>query len=409
MRLSLNSEAKILILISAIHAVVGVFFGTFLISYIMQISDNEAVSISIYNIALFTALTAGFLLLADTVKRKNKMRVYRMNLFIQAASLITIATVGENIAPFIAVFGAVQGFASAFLHTPLNVIISEKVKKRMMVAYSGYNAMVGGIVSIATPLILGFLITIGSYEYIAVFMLLFLCAAYVLSFFLHSHNPAAKRFSISNFIPLARRSILVRRVMFVEFLAGLSVHGPLGVVSTMFVVFLFHTDFFLGLITSAFAVVSIIISFLVGRFGRPEKFPALLVISNSLTIFAGLIFLLFTGKWSFLFYRLIQSSAMHFIMKVKHINMFNTSNSAACVAHDCRTEFLVVRETILNAGRILSFLILFTIGYSGNIEWLKYYLVFLTLVFAVAGAMSLKICRGQSKSALTIKPRRVSG
>ncbi|MCL2017233.1 MAG: hypothetical protein FWG80_00450 [Alphaproteobacteria bacterium] len=393
MKLRLHSEAKILIMLSAIHSIVGTFFGTFLIAYIMQIAQSEAISISIYKIALYTVITLGFILLADTVKRKDKMQIYRISILIQALCLGAIALTGDGIAPYIAIFGAVYGLAMAFRHCPFNIIIGEKIKKRMMTAYTGYSAMVSGIASVATPLFLGLFITIGSYEHMAVAMLLFLGFELILSFFIRSRNVTSKRFSLSVFIPQARRSILVRRVFLTEFLAGFSYSEPLNVVTTMYIVYLFHTNLNLGIISSVFAGVAIMVSFLVGRYGRPEHFPILLIISNILVVSTAFIFLVFTGKLSFILYRFAQSSGMNFITKVKNINTFNTSNSAACVSRDCRAEFFVVREMALNLGRILSFLILFTIGFSGNMDWLKWYLVIMTLCVAAGGTMSLKICR----------------
>ncbi|MDR0449362.1 MAG: hypothetical protein LBG89_02795 [Rickettsiales bacterium] len=392
MKLRLNSEAKILILLNAIHSIVGTFFGTFLIAYIMQISDNEAVALSVYNIAFFTAVAFGFLILADYVKRREKMFVYRFSVIIQFLLLAAIARLGDSISPYIAIFGAVYGLAMAFRHCPLNIITGEKIKKKIMAPFIGYRATIGGVVAVMTPALLGLFITAGSYEEMAIAMCVFLVVEFFLSFFLHSKGASDQKFGLACFVSSAKRSILIRRVYLIEFLGGFSLYGPLGVVLTMFTIYLFHTNLLLGILSSSFAAVAIAANFLFGRFGKPAAFPKMLLFSNILIGAAALAFVGFSGAITFVIYQLAVATALKFIDNVQATNFMNASNSA-CVGKDSRAEFFVAGEMVLNMGRILSFLILFTIGFSGHIEWLKYYLALMTMCIIAAGLIGVKICR----------------
>ncbi|MDR1027470.1 MAG: hypothetical protein LBL46_03585 [Rickettsiales bacterium] len=391
MKIRLHSEAKILILLGAIHAVVGTFFGTFLIAYIMQISTNESVSLSVYNMAYFAALMAGFLLLADFVKRRDKMLVYRAGIVIQGACLAAIALAGDGIAPFVALFGAVYGIALAFRYCPFNIITGEKIKRRMMIPFSGYKATIGGIVSVLTPLFLGLFIEVGSYEKMAMVMGAFLLLDFALSFFLRS--PAgAGRFSLGGFMSGARRSILVRRVYLSEFLAGLTYSGPMGVVATMFIMYAFGGGFSLGLITSIFAGVAIAASFALGRWGTMKSFPRLIKISNVVIAAAAAFFVAMPGAVAVILWQFANATALRFLTQVQEINVVNASNSA-CVGTECRAEFFVAREMMLTFGRILGFVILLTIGMTGRVDWLKWYLALMAAGVIVSGVICAKICR----------------
>jgi YQGE family putative transporter len=379
-------------MLSAIHSIVGTFFGTFLIAYIMQISQNEAVALSIYNIAFYAAITIGFLLLADYVKRKNKMLVYRLSIIIQFLCLSAIALFQDTISPYIAIFGAVYGLAMAFRHCPLNIIVGEKIKKRLMAPFIGYRNMVGGIVSVMTPALLGIFITVGSYEEMAAAMCAFLVLEFFLSFFLRSRNVSDKKFGLACFVSSAKRSILIRRVYLVEFLGGFSQYGPLGIVLTMYIVYIFQSNLKLGILTSAFAGVAIAANFLFGRFGRPKMFPKILLFSNILIGAAAIGFAGWAGAVTFVIYQLSVATALNFINNIADTNFMNASNSA-CVQKDSRAEFFVAGEMALDTGRILSLLVLFTIGFSGHIEWLKYYLLAMTACILFSGTVSVKICR----------------
>lgn len=392
MKFKLHNEAKVLILLSAIHSVVGTFFGTFLVAYIMEIASNQAISISIYNIAYYAAVALGFLMLADRVKRKDKMSVYRGSIIIQAICLIGIAVVQDGIAPYVAIVGAVYGLAMAFRHCPYNVLIGEKVNKRMMTPFVGYKSVIGGTASVLTPVFLGLFITAGSYEQTAVAMCFFLALEYVLSYFIRSRGVCAVPFSLKCFLPQITRSILIRRIFLLEFLKGFTTSGPLTTIITMFTIYMFETNLNLGILTSVFAVVGIAVSFLLGRFGQPKFFKKMLVFSNVFMIGASVLFLVATGKLSFIFFRFAEVSALKLINSVDEINLTNASNSA-CVGADNRTEYFVARDVVLNLGRIFSFIILFTIGASGNMDLLKYYLLLLVLCIAASCYTSIKICR----------------
>jgi YQGE family putative transporter len=378
-------------MLGCIHSIVGTFFGTFLIAYIMQISSNEAVSLSIFNIAFYTAIAAGFLMLADYVKRRNKMFVYRFSVITQILLLLAIAWLKDGISPYIAILGAAYGLALAFRHCPLNIMTGEKINKRLMTPFVGYKGMIIGIVSVLTPFLLGFFITAGSYEHMAIAMCFFLALEFALSFRISSDSISEQRFKLACFLSKAKRSILIRRVYLVDFLAGFA-KDPLGVVVTMYIVYLFGTNFNLGILTSVFAGLSIAMNFLMGRFAKPKMFPRLLLVSNIVIGAAALLFLSWTGAITFIIYQFANATAIKFMSNIREINLNNASNSA-CVDKDSRAEFFVGREMALSVGRILGFLILFTIGFSGHMEWLKYYLVFLTAGIVLTGMISIKICR----------------
>lgn len=393
MKIRLHSEAKILILLSAMHSIIGTFFGTFLIAYIMQISDNEAVSLSIYNIAFYATIAVGFLLLADYVKRKNKMFIYRFSVISQAILLIAIATLGDKISPYIAIFGAGYGMAMAFRHCPFNIMVGEKITKRMMIPFSGYKATIGGIVAIATPALLGLFISAGSYTQMAVAMLFFLAIEYLLSFFIQSKNVCQEKFGLKCFLSNAKRSILMRRVYLVEFLSGLSDYGPMSVVATMYTVYLFQSNMSLGILTSIFAFTTIVMDFFLGRYGKANMFPKFLVVANIMMGAAAIGFFFLSGKPTFIFYQFASATALKFMNRIKNINWNNASGSACVSKENHRSEFYVASDVILGFGRVLSFLILFTIGASGNMELLKHYLIAMIILVLIAGRISIKVCR----------------
>ena len=387
----LTRDAKIIIYLGTIHAITGAFFGAFLVSYMMQIADNQLLSISIYNILKFALIGIGFWILADFVKRKNKMLVYRGGIILQLFCLLVMAIVQDGIAPYLAILGAIYGFAMAMRHCPFNVIMAEKINEKITTAFVGYRTMFGKSASVITPLLLGLFITIGSYPFMALVMCFVLLFEFYLSYQLHSNTAQKSRFNIKRFLQSARRSILVRRVLLVDALKGFS-GDALSTALVVYAVYLLHTDFNLGLLMSGLAIVGIALSYIFGKYAKPQMFPRILLISNIIMLSFLVLFMGTSGIVMFIIFRIALWIPANIVGKIREVNLIDASNSA-CVGPDCKTEFWVFRDAVLNVGRVLGFGTLLAIGVWGTFDMLKYFIAVMTIIFVMVSALSIKISR----------------
>lgn len=387
----LSRDLKLMLTFSVLRNVYDLFLGTFFISFIMQLSANEIISVSMYKLFEYTATVAGFILFANFCKRHNKVTVFALNIIPKIILLSAIILLQERIIDYIVPLGLIYGIGAAMYHLPMNTMVGEKVAAPIMTKYIGIKNSLIHITKIITPVLLGLFITAGSYVETAYVLLGLAVIELALSFMLTpSRHRSRKKIDFKGFFLCMLRFPVIRKLFLIEILRGLSTSGVLATVITMYTVYMFHTDLNLGIFTTIFAACSIFASYLLAKFGTKQKFPQILA-ACMLVIFGGLsIFIWKTTPITFLIYNFVYATAITILAQICDINMFNLSKSK-CVTANYTTEYFVFRDTALFIGRWVGFVILMYIGVFGGYDWLRYYLVGITVAMLIAGTMSVSI------------------
>ena len=351
----------------------------------------EIVSVSAYRLSLFIALIAGFYILTDWVKRKNKVAVFRLYLIPRILILLGIIFLREGIVDYIIPIGILVGACAALYWAPMHCMVSEKVSPAQMPKFIGYDGMFAGIVKVLTPVLLGLFITVGSYETMAKVFLVVCMFEFIFLFFIKSSmHRSKKRPDFVGFFNCMMRFPVIRKLFYIEMLRGFSKNGALGTIITMYTVYLFKTDFNLGILTTIFAMIAIFKSFLFGRFGKKSAFPLILSISTLAALSSLALFIFYTSELTFIIYNFIAVTGIGLLGNIASANMYYLSKSP-CVSKDHKTEYFVFRETALSIGRLVSFSGLLLVGLYGGYEYLRWYMVPMTLAIVLVGYWSIRI------------------
>jgi len=389
----LTTDAKLLLAAGSFSSITDVFLGAFLISFIMRNSISEIVAVSAYRLAMFVALIAGFYVLADWVKRKDKVAVFRLYLIPRMLILLGIIFLREGIVDYIIPLGILTGMLAALYWAPMHCMVSEKVPTAALPKYIGYDNMLAGIVQVATPVLLGLFITAGSYETMAKVFLVVCMMEFCFTFFLRpSMHRSKRRPDFVGFFNCMMRFPVIRKLFYIEILRGFSKNGALGTIITMYKVYLFKTDFNLGVLTTIFAGIAIFTSFMFGRFGKKSAFPAILVVSTLSALSSLVLFVSYAVEWTFIIYHFVAVTGLGLLGHIASTNVYHLSKSP-CVSKEHKTEYFVFRESALGIGRLLSFSGLLLVGLFGGYEWLRWYLVPVTLAIVLVGYWSIRINR----------------
>lgn len=384
-------DIKLLLTFDALHKVTNLFIGTFLVSFIMQTSINEILSVSLYQMFYYVALISGFVLLGNWVKRKNKSLVFALNVIPKAALLIAVIVLKGDFSQHVIPLGFLAGLAAAFYWAPMHNMISEKISPKNMTKFSGYKAAIGGSVKIIAPILLGIFITVGSYVEMAWAMLAVCGVELILMFFLKPSIHRSKyKLDLHGFFHCMMRFPVIRKLFSIEVLRGFSPSGVLGTVITMYTVYMFKTDLNLGIFTTIFAVFSILVSFLFGRYGSKKMFPKILFACSLASLTSLGLFVMCPNELTFLFYNFIYVTAISLLGQIAEVNVYNLSNSK-CVNKNTKTEYFIFREIALGVGRYAGYLMLAGIALFGGYEYLRYFLIVLTIAILLIGYWSIRI------------------
>lgn len=198
--IKLAKGAKILILDQGMNKIMSIFLDTFLAAYFYKISEENIYYLSLYNIIGWIVATIGAFMLANFIKRKNKVMLYRFGTFVKSLYIFLIMILKEKIVDYVYVIGMMFGLATATTGFPFNMIESEQVSNEERSKYLGYKSVATELISLIVPILLGAYITFRSYEVAAILIFLFSILKLILSFWIKNQNVQKTKVNIKEFV-----------------------------------------------------------------------------------------------------------------------------------------------------------------------------------------------------------------
>lgn len=376
-----NKNILFLILTNCINKVFDVFMAVFVISFLFNHTDN-IVQIGIYNIVC--GLVVGLLayLTGNWLKRGSRLLMYKIGIVATFLFMCAFVFFRDTMVNHVVLFGALYGVMMAFKSFPNNLIRAESISAQNLIKFQGYNEAMKNIVRIAAPVVLGFFLTMDSYFRTVEFLAFLALAEFVVfSQIKIAPQRAKKRFELKKVANQWRAIPILKYLDWAEFCRGATVDGALGTLITIYAAYLFKTDLNLGILGSAFYIVSIVLSFLFGRICKSHHFVKILLLSGAMSILSVLLFIIVPDMASFIFYNFCFTVAVAFVRIIEDINIIKISYLPKIAPR--RVEYFAMRELILCLGRFFGYGIMILVGVFGNLLLLKYLLLGLTLFLCI--------------------------
>lgn len=389
MKLSINS--RLLIAINTIHSIIDLFISTFLVAYFLNITNNNIVPASLFYIFTYFISMIGFPLIGPLVKSSKKKCLYNCSFIINSILLLFVIHLKENVISYIWILGIIYGLEKICYWFPQNVLTSKIARGSQVIKFNGYKSGFSGVVKIIMPIFFGWLITIDSFIGSAVFVLFLTILEFVLSSFIRLPIRVEKPFNIIKLVSVAFRNAKIKISLYTEMIKGF-VSNTLEILIVLYVVYLFKSNFNLGVFTSVFAVSTVVSNMMLGKYCKFKNLSRLLFVCSLLTVVSIIYFVFDTDKLSFIVYNFIFASAWQVINTITEINMYKVSQNRL-VASDYRDEYLALREFFLCFGRILGFGLLLLIASLQNFEIIKYLILFYGTFLILIGYLSIRLCR----------------
>lgn len=373
----LNQTEKLLISFSASHGLYQIFLGTFVVSFLMHNTNNQIVSVSVYNLFFYFAVMLTFVIMLNWCKRSNATFIFGTHIVLKMILMVLIAFLGPRTTDFIFLLGLMYGVQDALYNMSSKQLIIDKIHANRMMFYFGTSFAISNLVKILIPIILGILITIASLQNIAWVMfsigiieLLLLTMVPPLSY--QSKHPA----DLANFIKNSIKTPCIRTLFCAEFLRG--VGYVLETVGIMYIVYVFHTDMNLGIWTTVFAVCTTVAVWTFGRFCSKRDFKWVITLTSLLLVIAVIFLIIYVNNFSTLVYAGTVALGVGLMDQVYSVNVLNLAKTKL-ITQKYRPEYLTACEIMLFFGRWAGILPVLYIGVFGNYAVLPYVILILAI------------------------------
>ncbi len=381
-----RAEGNIIIGISSMKNIMGVFLGPFLTAYFIKKSQESIVDLSAYYIFCYILLSIGSYIIASFIKNKFRIGMFRIGVILNFFYIMSIIVLKEKIIDHLWLISILYGISASAYWFPYNLFVTNKVENNQRTEYTVKSKIVSGIISILCPVLLGSIITVTNYELTAVIILVFSLIQIILSFILSPEEESnLSKFNIKKTWKELKNNKQIRKMSIVEFLIGMNVSdGALAVLMTVLIFNSFKTNMNLGIITSITSILSMVSVHIYGKVYKNRDDKKLIVISSVLPVISVLLLLLWRNNITVIIYNICYVIFTALLALTIEIRLFNISDSYI-VDRNNQCEFFVIREVILNCGRVFSYVLLLLAGVSGNEIVFNIVMVVLTLSILVMG------------------------
>ena len=164
----------------------------------------------------------------------------------------------------------------------------------------------------------------------------------------------------------------------IKFLKGTSYEGALDTAVTLLIIMSFNSDFSLGVITSIISILAMLSSYIYKKVKDQEKLKVVIKISSIVIFISSIVLVFITNQFTIVTYNLIFTFFLQFIMVAEEVQTLKYTNSDV-INDSNRVETYVLLEIFLNAGRVLSYILLFVVGIYNKLYLLEILIIFLVL------------------------------
>ncbi|QHW33527.1 MFS transporter [Paenibacillus rhizovicinus] len=345
--------------------------GLFLNLYLWRLTQDLYVN-GVYNIINFLITPVAFAIGGLITKRKDRMVTYRLGIMTIALFYLLVIIAQEHVASWYIPFAVFNGIAGGLYWTGYLVLMYDVSTEQNRVRFLAVNMVVFNSAGLIGPALAGFIIQLsgGLQGYIFVFLIAFLMfvTASVISFRIPQLVSHHKAYYL-NLMGLVMR----KNALFVKGLAAFLILGLFqGIMLFLPNILLFQTvgrEDFVGYLGVFFSSLTVGTGYLISR--RVGKEPVRkFVLYSSAGIVLGSIFLLYdVSAWTVVVFMIAFSICNPLAVNTLTSYYYGLIGKLP-LKGQLRVESVVMRETFLNTGRVISIIML--LGLAGNLtsHWL---------------------------------------
>lgn len=381
----LSRNYKVLFSLRLLKSILTNFVDVFLVLYFINVSNNNILPLGIYKLVAMVTVWLVAFLLRNYCKSKNRIWLMRIGIVMYFIYFLSIILLKEQVVNYIYLIGFLYGLEEGFYFSVYNTIESDGIENKEREKYLGTYNGCKNIVSIIFPLFFGNLIQNSGFINTVIFVLMIVVLEIILSVILKDNNiPKGKKTNFKEFRDVMKEHPELKSIIRADICSGLTYsEGALSYVITIYIIKVFSESVSLGIFTSIFSFISMIIGFLFVKVIKPKYYIKLLTVTLPVTIILLCVMLLNCNFLTVVLYNLFQTISKLLSDLIKERNIFNFSNIET-IKKEYKVEYFLTLETALFIGRVISNTLFILMAFLN-----AKFIMFIFVVFVIFQAISV--------------------
>ncbi len=371
---------KILFFLRVLKSILNNFVDVFLVLYFLTVSNSNILPLGIYKLIAIITLYLVMFLTRNYSKSKGRINLLRIGIILYFIYFLVIILLKEKVVDYIYLIGLLYGLEEGFYYSVYNMLETDGVNNKERRKYIGSYTTVKSIISIIFPLIFGSLIHTSGFINTAILVLfIVILQLFLASLFQDNNLPKNNKTSFQEFRKITKKYKQFSRIMETKVCSGLTYsEGALSYVITIYIIKVFSESVSLGIFTSIFSILSVIIGLLFVKVIKPKYYNNLMIITSIITIVFLCIMLLNCNYVTIILYNLFQTISKGLTDLIIERNVSNFSNTKS-LKYEFKVEYFLSIETALFIGRIISNTLFIFMAYTNSNIIMAIFVVFVIM------------------------------
>ena len=378
----LNTSAKSLMICEIINSIIDLFLSTFLVAYLLNITNKNISSVAIYYVIDYAITGICMYIIGYFLKKYNIGNIYRLGILIKCIFVILIVFLREQIQDFLIPIAIVLGIAETIYWGACDNMVGLVTNCDNRKKYTTNKKIIRSFTKIVMPIILGTSIELLTFYKVSIYIMLLACTQLILSFFIKIQNQNYKKFDLITFFKNTnvkdndRLKIIYKSSILYGILLNL-----IPTLVTIIIVMTYKTNFTLGFFNTIFAICSMITLFIFKKINNKKLQKDILIGGSLISLISVVSLVIKLGKMEVIIYNIISYSFIVILEILFNIERFN--NKENNINDEYYIENQIFINMIMQIGRIIGYGLLFIIGLSNNIIYFKILLLLTTIIIPI--------------------------
>lgn len=378
----LSISAKSLMTCEIINSVIDLFLSTFLVAYLLNITNENIGSVAIYYVIDYAVTGVCMYIIGHFLKKYNIANIYRLGILIKCVFVILIVFFREQIQNYLIPIAVILGIAETIYWGACDNMVGLVTNENNRKKYTTNKKMIRSFTKIIMPIILGTSIELLSFYKVSTYVMILSFIQVALSLFIRIETQNYKRFDLKSYLKdinlknNKRLKIIYKSSILYGVLLNL-----IPTLVTIIIIMTYRTNFKLGFLNTIFAICSMITLFIFKRINS-KKFQKWVLTFGSIVSLISVLFLTIKlGKTEVVIYNIISYSFIVILEILFNIERFNNKDNRIDNKYYIENQIFI--NMIMQIGRIVGYGLLFVVGLVNNVIYFKLLLLITTIIIPI--------------------------
>lgn len=382
MNKKISKNEKLLITSDLIYILTAVFIETFLVAYLLKVTNENITTISIYYTIIYFLLGLGNIFIGKIIKKMPNKSKHIMSLGIvtRALFILFIVLLSDKIATNYILIAIIYAFSEILYWCAHELIYIDVTNNDNRKKYMSIKKILSKIINIISPIILGTSIELYSFTKIAIYVFILSVIQIIITLLIKIDikNYKKEKYDFKKFINYIRKNKLTKIQKYnLSSIAYGIVESSISTLIIIITIMTFKTSLNLGILTTIFSIFSMGSLMVYNKFYDKKNSKYILSLCSFIVVIGVIGLQINISKTTLIIYNFCYTVTFCIFDVV-----YNTRKGdlvKECEIEKYMEEYIGYTSISIGLGRMIGYVLMLIVSFATNIIYFKILLVVVTL------------------------------